>query len=194
MMKSKLIVRAVIVLIIAMLFGGYASNGLATPIGQNYLPDWEYYNFSEIWEQGTDTKPVYLAGENRYEFYLDNSYREDLTKHVWFYMEYTMPDNSGWNPENGFEYTTAPAGTQGRSNTTGMKSEDLGNGLSAYTWEFDIFPQPDREWVFINTGLFGTNPINITYANMYSQCVPEPATASLFVLGIIGLAGIARRK
>lgn len=169
-----------------------SSNGFSTPVGPDYKPDWAASaSFSKVWENGT-VSPIPDLSNNKYRFELNNLHFDDYYKTVWFYMEYRMPTNSGFSVERGFAYNDA---TQGTSKLVSGGSKDLGNGTYAYTYIFEIFPQPDREWVEITTGLFGTTPIAISYADMYSKCdpVPEPTTMLLLGAGCLGLAASQRR-
>lgn len=125
----------------------------------------------------------------RFTFQLDNEFRENMTKHLWFYMEFT---GTFFEKEVVAEWDPSYSGPTMIDETFGV----IGDVIPAQSWYFSsidiIFPQPEWEQVIISTDPFDN--FTITYAAMASQCVPEPASMLLLGSGLLGLVGFSKKK
>ncbi len=58
------------------------------------------------------------------------------------------------------------------------------------TWEIT----ESQTWPGITNGVFAVSDVTFTYHHAPAPIIPEPATLFLFGLGLLGFAGVSRRK
>ena len=136
---------------------------------------------------GIDNRQQQEAVTADVTFHIDNWDRDNEWKHVWEEMIFTQTSGSFWGQEvrlpNGF----SSAGPR-------HVSQDVSGGYLLSNYAYKVLPNPPYEEIYFSFSVPAGGYLLIDEIHFATECVPEPATVTLAVLGGVLFAVRRRRR
>ena len=114
-------------------------------------------------------------------------------KHIWVEIEYYLDDSENFGT---FAYPVSP--NYPNDLTGNQKAMESDGEWHRDNFWFELQPNPPEERIFVwvgrSPGASGTGTIFIDSIHVATECIPEPATLTLFGAGMLGLGAWRKRK